>query len=206
MTNDSQQVTDAQVDWSSDEAVCKAAVDGLTKSSVGWVYEAGDERGFACIAYGWDNMRRNDKRVVAYEAQHRPKAVARCYCAPDRSKCDYCLANLSEPVAHREGGEKRVCADCGLPVDRFGAHDRNVEGFDRIDAEARPCWNKANPVTPDSGPQVVTRALEGADSGKGFEEWNDAHPINSNDGWGVDATTYHRRKAWDAALAWKGVE
>lgn len=51
-------------------------------------------------------------------------------------------------------GEKTVCADCGMPVDRFGAHDRNVEEFDRIDAEARPCWNKAKPVPAVQGEEL----------------------------------------------------
>lgn len=152
--SDSQQVTDAQVDWSSDEAVVRAAVPSarlvshrISNSTTGYeVRKGGGKSGqrWGHMSYDPDlawNQVRNMPTVAAYEAQHRPKAVG------IRIPEGITIIPLTpDPSAHREGGDKRVCADCGFPVDRFGAHDRSVEGFGRIDAEARPCWNNARPV------------------------------------------------------------
>lgn len=94
--------------------------------------------------------------VKAFEAQRRPM----------RENLDL-MRDTTDAVSGKKPA--RVCGDCGFPADSFGAHDRNVEGFDRIDAEARPCWDKARPVelpipkpvAPDSGKDAFEAWLEG---------------------------------------------
>lgn len=57
----------------SNEEVCVAAVPGLFKSG-GAIWEDGNERdALAYVGSSWENVRKFDKRVRAYERKNRQK-------------------------------------------------------------------------------------------------------------------------------------
>lgn len=193
MTNDSHQVTDAQTS----EQRVRAVWPKTYHDYPGWctrirtgVYP-NDVIGEGCdLPNAWDAACKHPS-VVAYEALRRPKAVEVVRENLEDLMRDTVPA-FSDPVAHREGGEKHTC-DCWKHKDQVCDICQRVSPL-TVTRDGVPCEDQKAALAEFLSRCNAYENPVAQDSGKGFEDWY------SGKGW----DPYFKepaREVWNASLA-----